>query len=133
LYQDITKLVSGPWVSSECDMGKPWKTILRFAFLGLTLAAACYLYSVIFAYTLAMNALTTVLTIISVVLCPPQLLFATCIDCSALGREGFIMWAIIGIGNTLLYAVLGGAVVVMRMGTKSPGSEDQPDANTSRS
>ena len=101
-------------------MQKPSKTIVGFALLGLAIAALCYAYSAFFDYSKPANRVDVTLTVISVILCPPQLLFASCIDCEVIGREGFIMYSIVGGLNAALYALIGYIVTSLR---KPPGSQ----------
>jgi hypothetical protein len=95
-------------------MRKPWKTIVGFALLGLAIAAVAYAYAAFHDYTKPMNVLDFALTSVSVILCPPQLLFAPCIDCEVIGWDGFSMYSIIGVLNAALYAAIGSAVVGLR-------------------
>jgi hypothetical protein len=104
---------------------KPWKTILRFAVLGLTLAGASYLYAAFDDYTKPMGGLRFTLTTLSVIVCPAQLFFAFCIDCEATGWDGFIMYSIIGALNMTLYALVGCAVVLLRKGETQPPTAAQ--------
>ena len=93
---------------------KPWKTIVGFAFLGLAIAGAAYAYAAFYDYTKPMNGLDFALTIVSLILCPAQLFFAFCIDCEVIGRNGFIMYSIIGVLNAAIYTVIGAVVVGLR-------------------
>lgn len=88
-----------------------WKTIIGFALLGLAVAAICYAYAALYDYTKPMNGLRLALVGLSVILCPPQLLFAACMDCEVIGWGGFIMYSIVGVLNATLYAAIGSAVV----------------------
>jgi hypothetical protein len=106
-------------------MRKSSKTILRFALLGLAIAGGCYLYAAFYDYTKPMNGLGVALVAVSVILCPPQLLFGFCIDCEVIGRGGFIMYSIIGILNAALYAVIGYIVFRLRR-TSSITNEQKP-------
>jgi hypothetical protein len=60
------------------------------------------------------------LWMISMILCPPQLLFVLCIDCEVIGMGGFIMYSIIGVLNAALYAILGSVLLGLRRGRSSP-------------
>jgi hypothetical protein len=93
---------------------KPWKTIVVFALFGLAIAATSYAYAAFQDYTKPMNAFDLTLTVISIVLCPPQLLFVTCIDCEVVGWGGFTMYLIAGVLNAALYSVVGALVVGLR-------------------
>lgn len=86
---------------------KPWQIIVGFALLGLLVTAVVYAYSAFRDYTRPENAFHAVLDIASVVLCPPALFFAGCIDCEAVGWSGFFLYSIIGAMNAALYAVVG--------------------------
>jgi hypothetical protein len=86
---------------------KRWQVIVGFALLGMLAAAVVYAYSAFRDYTKPENAFHAVLDIGSVVLCPPTLFFAGCIDCEAVGWSGFVMYSIIGVMNAALYAVVG--------------------------
>jgi hypothetical protein len=90
------------------------KTIIGFALLGLAIAAICYAYAAFYDYTKPMNGLRFAMVGLSMILCPPQLLFAACIDCEVIGRVGFIMYSIVGVLNTALYAAIGSVVVRLR-------------------
>ena len=95
-------------------MNKRWKTIVGFALLGLVIAAISYAYAASYDYAKPMNGLRFATMIVSLILCPPQLLFAACIDCEVIGRGGFIMYSIIGALNAVLYAAIGFVVAGLR-------------------
>jgi hypothetical protein len=88
-------------------MRKRLKTILGFAVFGLAMSALSYAYAAFRNYSKPMNGLDFAATTVSVVLCPAQLLFAMCIDCEAIGSDGFILYSIIGVINMAIYAVVG--------------------------
>jgi hypothetical protein len=94
--------------------GKPWKTIVGFALLGLALAGASYAYAAFYNYDKPTNGTDFALMTISMILCPPQLLFALCIDCEVIGWGGFALYLIVGALNAALYAAIGGVVVGLR-------------------
>lgn len=83
---------------------------MGFALLGLVIAGAVYAYSTFRAYTKPESGLQNVVDIASVIVCPPTLLFATCLDCEWIGWGGFVMFSIVAPLNTLLYAGLGAAI-----------------------
>jgi hypothetical protein len=93
---------------------KPRKTIVGFALLGLAIAGASYAYWAFYDYTEPMNGIRFAVATISMILCPPQLLFTFCIDCEVIGWGGFIMYSIIGVLNAALYSVIGALVVGLR-------------------
>jgi hypothetical protein len=99
-------------------MGKPWKTIVGFALLGLAIAGACYAYGALHDYAKPMTGREAALVLVSVILCPPQLLFAACLDCEVIGWGGLIMYSIVGVLNAALYSAIGALVVELRK-TKS--------------
>jgi hypothetical protein len=99
-------------------MRKPWKTIVGFAVLGLAIAGACYAHGALHDYTKPMTGREAALGLVSLILCPPQLLFAACMDCEVIGWGGFIMYSIVGGLNAALYSVIGALVVGLRK-TKS--------------
>ena len=92
-------------------MRKPWKTIVGFALFGLAAAGASYAYAAFYDYTRPINWHDFAAISVSLILCPPQLLFAFCIDCEVAGWAGFIQYAIIGFLNAALYAAVGVVVV----------------------
>ena len=93
---------------------KPWRTVVVFALLGLAIAAASYAYAAFFDYTKPMSVFDSAVIFVSVILCPPQLLFATCIDCEVIGWDGFVMYSIVGVLNAALYAAIAACVVGLR-------------------
>ncbi|MGB6684981.1 MAG: hypothetical protein WBH24_15130 [Candidatus Acidiferrum sp.] len=101
-------------------MRRGWKTIIGFALLGLAIAAICYGYAAFYDYTKPMNGFRFAMVGLSMILCPPQLLFVACIDCEVIGRDGFIMYSIVGILNTALYAAIGSVVVLLRKKSARP-------------
>lgn len=107
-------------------MHKPWKTIVGLALLGLAIAALSYVYAAFYDYTKPMNRLDFAFVVISIVLCPPQLLFGFCIDCEVIGRAGFIMYSVIGVLNATLYALIGYIVVSLRKRPNSPSGGQEP-------
>ena len=100
-------------------MRKPWKTIVGFSLLGLAIAGASYAYWAFYDYTKPMNGIRTVVATVSMISCPPQLLFVLCIDCEVIGWDGVIMYSIIGLLNAALYAAIGAIVVGLRKKSNS--------------
>jgi len=105
---------------------KPRETIVGFTLLGLTIAALSYAYAAFDDYTKSMNGLRFAVWTVSMILCPPQLLFTFCIDCEVIGWGGFIMFSIIGVLNTALYALIGFIVVSWRKDSSSQSREQEP-------
>jgi hypothetical protein len=111
-------------------MRKPWKTIAGFTLLGLAVAAASYAYAAFYDYTKPMNGFRLALAVVSVILCPPQLLFGFCLDCEAIGWGGFVMYSIIGVLNMALYAVIGAVVVGLRKRPDPSRNDASPRSQT---
>jgi hypothetical protein len=97
---------------------EPWKVVGLLALAGLVVAAACYAYAAFYDYTKPMSGLDTALMIVSLIFCPPQLIFAACIDCEVIGWSGLFMYSIIGVLNAALYAIIGLPFVMVRSSTK---------------
>jgi hypothetical protein len=57
--------------------------------------------------------------LVSLILCPPHLLFAIWIDCEVIGWDGLIQYAIVGFFNAALYAVVGAIFVSLKRGPSS--------------
>jgi len=85
---------------------QPWQIVVGFALVGLAVAGVCYAYAALHDYNKPMSGFDLALLIVSIVLCPSQLLFALCIDCEAIGLNGLIMYSIIGALNAGLYALI---------------------------
>jgi hypothetical protein len=64
-------------------MGKRWKTIVGFAMLGFAITAGFYILGVYKDYTKPFGLLDAALSLANIILCPPVLLFAWCIDCGS--------------------------------------------------
>jgi hypothetical protein len=99
---------------------KRWKTILSFAVLGLAVAALSYGYAAVHDYSKPMNGIDFALLATSMILCPPQLLFAFCIDCEVIGWNGFVMYSVIAVLNVVLYALVGMLVIGLREKSAEP-------------
>ena len=84
-------------------MRKPWKTVVGFALLGLGIASVCYAFAATHDYSKPWTGLDSALLLVSIVLCPPQLIFAFCIDCEVVGWNGVIQYVIIGFFNVALW------------------------------
>jgi hypothetical protein len=125
VFQDIALAchASANFGESECDerydvisetMHKDWKNILSFAVLGLAIAALSYGYAALHDYSKPMNGIDFALLATSMIFCPPQLLFAFCIDCEVIGWNGFAVYSAIAVLNVALYAVVGTLVFGLR-------------------
>jgi hypothetical protein len=66
-----------------------------------------------------MNGRDATAMLVSLILCPPQLLFAFCIDCEVIGWDGLVQYAIVGFFNAALYAVVGAIFVSLKRGPSS--------------
>lgn len=104
---------------------RPWKTIVGAALLGLAVAAGAYAYAAFFDYSKPTTGLDAALIIVSLVLCPPQLVLRFCMDCEVIGWNGFIMYSIVGILNAALYALIGFIVSALRKGERSPTTQEK--------
>jgi len=93
---------------------KPLKIIAAFALMGLAIALISYAAAALDDYTKPMEGFRVAFWTASMILCPPQFLFAGCIDCEVVGINGLIMYSIIGVLNAALYAVIGVAFVGLR-------------------
>jgi hypothetical protein len=100
----------------------PWKNTLWFAALGLAVAAFSCANWALQDYTKPTSVTQVVIGLASVVLCPPTLLFAACIDCEPVGWGGVIMFSTIGILNAALYAVIGVGVHFIRHDRNRPAA-----------
>lgn len=106
-------------------MGKRWKTIVGFAVLGFAITAGFYIYGAYKDYTKPDGLLDTVVVMANIILCPPVLLFAACIDCEYGTPAGLaVNLVIVGLLNSVLYGVIGLAVAQRREGKGSTGRSD---------
>jgi len=94
------------------------KIVFGFALLGLAVAGVCYAFAALHDYSKPWTGLDSALTLLSVIVCPPQLIFAFCIDCEVIGWDGFVQYAVIGFFNTALYAAVGAVVASLRKKSK---------------
>jgi len=90
------------------------RIVFSFALLGLAITGVCYAFAALHDYAKPWTGFDSALMLLSVILCPPQLIFAFCIDCEVIGWNGFIQYAIFGFFNTALYAVVGAVVASLR-------------------
>ena len=87
--------------------GKPWHYILISATLGLAVTAAGYMYALEVFHWNAPTQLDITVTFVSVILCPPSLLFAWCIDCEVGTNSGVAIYFLSGVLNAVLYGLVG--------------------------
>ena len=92
-------------------MSDKLRTILRFGIVGLLVGVVCGIYA---AMVDSSHGVGLFFGLISLVACPPQLLFAFCIDCEVTGWGGLIMYSIIAVLNFVLYSVFGFFVTSLR-------------------
>jgi hypothetical protein len=97
-------------------MSKDWRTILRFAGLGLAIAAIFFGFSEMDPAPGSFVAF--VLGGATLLLCPGSLLFVTAIDIEPQTTGFAVMWLIVGLINCAVYAIIGAAYVGLR---KKPG------------
>lgn len=87
---------------------KPWKIIVGLAMLGFAVTAFFYLIGTYHDYMKPFTRLDAVLGLANLVLCPPALLFAWCIDCEYGIPAGLVTnLMIVGLLNAWLYATIG--------------------------
>jgi len=97
-------------------MRDSWKTIGGFAALGFAITACFYIYYSDSLASAPPRVLDLVLVAANVVLCPPVILFAWCIDCengTAAGVETNLIF--VGLLNAGLYMLIGKAIVGRKM------------------
>jgi len=99
-------------------MSKSRKIVFGFALLGLAVTGVCYAFAALHDYSKPWTGLDPALELLSVIVCPPQLIFAFCIDCEVIGWGGFVQYAVIGFFNTALYAAAGAVVASLRKKSK---------------
>ena len=78
------------------------------------MAGACYAYAAFYDYSKATNGFDILAGFVSMILCPPQLIFVMCLDCEVTGWDGFTMYSIIAALNMALYALVGKIVSYSR-------------------
>jgi len=88
-------------------MGKQPKLVIGVGALGLTITAALFAYLEFTNYSRLIPALLCT----SVFLCPPSLLSILFIDAEPHSSAIVVVWAVIGIMNSALYAAIGAAIV----------------------
>lgn len=97
------------------SMGKRWNTIIGCAVLGFAVTAGFYVLGVYTDYTKPLGLLGAALDVANIILCPPILLFAWCIDCEYGTPAGLeVNLVMVGLLNAALYAVIGLAVARRR-------------------
>lgn len=106
-------------------MRKPWPFLPSFALLGLLIAYASYACEAFHDYSKPETEFHLASGVISVILCPPELILMACIDCETpTGRDGFATYSMIGLLNAALYALIGAIIVSFRSrycGPSGPG------------
>jgi hypothetical protein len=91
-------------------MTKSRKIVFMFGLLGFAVTGACYAFAALHDYSKPSTGLDSALTFLSIIVCPTQLILAFCIDCEVIGWNGFVLYAIVGVFNTALYAAVGAVV-----------------------
>jgi len=98
-------------------MRERWKTIAVFALLGFAITASFYVLNTYHDYTKSPGPLDLLSYAANVILCPPILLFAWCIDCEYGTPAGITTnLIIVGLLNAAFYATT--AMVVVHCRTK---------------
>jgi hypothetical protein len=101
-------------------MSKDWRTILRFAVLGLAVAAV--FFGVSEMDPAPGSSVALVLGAATLLLCPGSLLFVTAIDIEPQTAGFALMWLIVGLINCAVYAVIGAAYVGLRKKREGPAA-----------
>jgi hypothetical protein len=91
-------------------MSESRKIVFGFAVLGLAVAGICYAFSSLHDYSRPMTGFESTLILLSIVVCPPQLILAFCMGCEVIGWSGLFQYAVVGFFNTALYAGVGALV-----------------------
>jgi len=104
-------------------MRTAWKSPWLFALCGVVVAAAIYTHYVFYDFTKPASAVDITVGIAEIVLCPPSLLSAFCIDCEAGTSAGLQIWSIIALLNGGVYWLL--AAFVKRRRSASAIHSDQ--------
>jgi hypothetical protein len=94
-------------------MSRDWRTILRFAAVGLAVAAVfCMFFKTDF---LAESQAATWMSLASLLLCPGYFVFILAVAGGELPiPDSALVWVTIGFSNCLFYAVVGAASIGMR-------------------
>ena len=94
-------------------MSRDWRTIIRFAVVGVAVAAIfCAFFKI---DSLAESWAAAWVSWASLVICPGYFLFILAVAGGELPiPDSAIMWVIIGLSNCLFYAVVGAASIGMR-------------------
>jgi hypothetical protein len=98
------------------------KMTIGFGAAGLLVAVVCGIYAALVDYTTPTDGFGLLIALISMIACPPQLLFALCIDCEVIGWGGLVMYSIIGVLNVVLYSAIGFIVGTLRNHSRPTGS-----------
>jgi Fe2+ transport system protein B len=102
-------------------MNKNRRTALRSAGVGLGIPAVWVAYQTL-ANPSPWSPLSTVLSVIFVILCPPCLLTFPLIDVEIGDRSSYVIWMVVAILNAGLYWGLGSASLRMRRRRGSEGT-----------
>lgn len=94
-------------------MSRDWRTILRFAAVGLAVAAVfCMFFKTDF---LAKSQAAAWMSLASLVICPGYFVFILAVAGGELPiPDAVLVWFTIGLSNCLSYAVVGAASIGMR-------------------
>ena len=95
------------------------RLIIGLALLGLAIAAAIYSAMSFIPYSEIPSRTEILLGGVSLVLCSPSLLTIPLFDTGAYTAPGAILWLLIGLMNSALYAMIG--VLIGRFRRKSAG------------
>ena len=97
----------------------PW----FFAVCGVVVTAAIYTHDVFYDFTKPASGVDVMLGIVEIVLCPPYVLSALCIDCEVGTSAGLQIFSIIGLLNGGLYWLIAGFVKRRRAASASHSAQ----------
>jgi len=104
-------------------MDKDWRTIFRFALLGLASAAVVMMMQ----FAADSSSPNYSLVAAGVLLCPASLLLAPVFvwffEAAEVGTVGFyVLWAVVGLANAGIYTLIGAAYVGLRKKPEGPAA-----------
>src|ERR1700746_3002623 len=85
LNPDLRLTQACPTCTLHFVMPNSRKIVFGFALLGLAVAGVCYAFAAFHDYSKPWTGLDSALTLLSVIVCPPQLIFPFCMDCEVIG------------------------------------------------
>jgi len=86
------------------------RLIIGFALLGLAITAAIYAVMSFIPYSETPSRTEIFLGAVSLILCPPGLLTVPLFDIEPYTIPGAVLWLIVGLMNSALYAAIGALI-----------------------